>query len=171
MTDKESKLNEAFEIALEMLNYLGIEYGDIDQLEVNTRAKNRWGQCSYNALTGSFKISISSRLLEDDEKSEKGLLETVIHEILHTCAGCQNHGEKWKHLADMVNAEFNLGIKRCNSAADKGVPYVDTRMPIKYKLMCPVCGHVYNRRKSCYAVQHPEQCGCTRCGHWGLELL
>lgn len=173
MTDKETKLTEAFEIATDMLDYLGIEYGDIESLEVNTRAKTRWGQCLYNRLTGSFKISVSSRLLEDDEKSEKGLLNTVVHEILHTCEGCQNHGSKWKYLADKVNAEFNLGIKRCNSAAEKGVEdnYQYQRMAVKYKLECPECGHIYSRRKMCFPVKHPEKCGCTLCGHWGLKLL
>ena len=173
MTTQETKLTEAFEIATEMLDYLGIEYGDIEQIEVNTRSKRRWGQCQYNRVTGKFKISVSSRLLGDDENSEKGLLNTVIHEMLHTCEGCLNHGNEWQRLASIVNAEFNLGIKRCNSAEEKGVEddYVYQRMPIKYQLKCPACGHIYTRRKMCYPVQHPEKCGCTLCGNWGLELL
>lgn len=171
MTAQETKLKEAFEIAQELLDYLDIEYGDVEQLEINTRAKRRWGQCSYNRYTGKFKISISSKLLGEDEKSEKGLLNTVVHELLHTCKGCQNHGSHWKNLADKVNAEFDLGIKRCDSAKDKGVEDDYEPAPIKYQIKCPVCGHIYNRRKMCYPVKHPENCGCTHCGHWGLELL
>ena len=173
MTAHETKLNEAYEVATEMLDCLGIEYGNVTELVINTRFKRKWGQCSYNRRTGEFKISISYKLFGDDAP-EMGLLQTVVHELLHTCDGCLNHGELWKKYAGMVNAEFNLGVKRCNSAEEKGLSNDDYEYhpeSVKYQLRCPNCGHIYKRKRMCYPVQHPEKCGCSKCNHWGLELI
>ena len=79
--------------AIECMNELdniGIEYGNIIEFTVNTRAKKRWGQC--RAVPGGYSINISSVLL-DERNDEKGLKETIHHELLHSCKGCMNHGE------------------------------------------------------------------------------
>ena len=172
MTVQEERLVEAYEKATEMLDTLDIDYGNVTELQVNTRSKRRWGQCSYNVINDTFKISIASKLLDDDV-TERGLLNTLIHELLHTCKGCLNHGEEWKTLADKVNAKYDLGIKRCNSAAEKGLDesYDYKPLPAKYFLQCPNCGHIYKRKRMCYPVAHPEKCGCPRCNHWGLERI
>lgn len=171
MTNQETRLEEAFEVATEMLDYLGIEYGEVVELVVNTRFKRTWGQCRFYRTKGTFKISISSKLLNENAP-DMGLLNTVVHELLHTCKGCQNHGNLWKRYADKVNAEFNLGVKRCNSSEEKGLPNTCeyNPEPVRYFLKCPACGHVYKRKRICYPVKHPEKCGC-KCGHWGLELM
>ena len=47
------------------LRSLNIQPGEINSWTVNTRAKNRWGQCK-RYLPGLFDISISARLLQDN---------------------------------------------------------------------------------------------------------
>ena len=39
------------------LDAIGIQYGNVISWEVNTRAKNRWGQCRY--IGGGVILSIS----------------------------------------------------------------------------------------------------------------
>ena len=134
---------------MEELDAVGIEYGNIIGVKVNTRAKKRWGQC--RAVPGGYLIDISSVLL-DERNDEQGLKETIIHELLHSCKGCMNHGENWKRLAAKVNRAYNYNIKRCSTADDKGVQ--EETKPISlhtvnYVIKCNKCGYTY-------------RCGC--CG-------
>lgn len=76
------------------LRELGIPLGKhiAPQVEVNTRAQRRLGCCVCRE--GRFTIQVSARLLEDAPL----LRATLLHELLHTCYGCQNHGKRWEGL-------------------------------------------------------------------------
>ena len=80
------------------LRELGIPLGKhiAPQVEVNTRAQRRLGCCVCRE--GRFTIQVSARLLEDGPL----LRATLLHELLHTCYGCQNHGKRWKAYAQRV---------------------------------------------------------------------
>lgn len=70
------------------LDDLGIEYGNVLEFKVNTRAAHRWGQCKV--VPGGYSINISAVLLDDND--EQGLINTIFHELLHTyLKGCCNH--------------------------------------------------------------------------------
>ena len=59
-------------------------------VRVMSRAKRRLGCCFYHG--GEYTIEVAARLL-----GQPGLLrETLVHELLHTCPGCRDHGERWK---------------------------------------------------------------------------
>ena len=38
-----------------------------------------------------------------DEIDDNATKTTIIHEILHSCEKCMNHGPEWKKLAELVN--------------------------------------------------------------------
>lgn len=103
---------------MEKLDKLGIPYGNILEVTINTRAKSRWGQCRHCAE--GHKINISARLL-DDSTDIRGLENTILHELLHTAPGCNNHGAVWKAYAEKVNAAYGYNIKRASTAYEKGV--------------------------------------------------
>lgn len=67
------------------LNSIGIDCGKIRNIEMNARAKSRWGQCN-TVKSGVFDIEISSRLL-DDSVEDVITKNTIIHELLHTVRG------------------------------------------------------------------------------------
>lgn len=153
-------------ICMKELDAIGIKYGRILKWEINTRAKSRWGQC--RTVSGGYSININSVLL-DDRNDEKGLKETIHHELLHSCKGCMNHGTNWKSLAQRVNRVYGYNIKRTDSAADKGV-VEETRPPRKareanYKVVCLDCGKIYTRAKASKLITHTDRyrCGCC-CG-------
>lgn len=75
---------------------------------VNTRAKRRLGCCIYR--DGMFYIEVAQRLLADDR--QELLEETLVHELLHTCYGCQNHGKRWKSYAEKVYAALGYHVTR-----------------------------------------------------------
>ena len=102
------------------LSSINIQPGEVSQWLINTRAKNRWGQCK-RCLPGIFDISISARLLQDSV-SDQAAKNTIMHELLHTVKGCYGHKGKWKDLALTVNRLLpQYTIKRTTSAEEKGL--------------------------------------------------
>lgn len=135
-------------------------------VRVNTRAKCRLG-CCYRlpARDGEraegthwdYAIEVSASLLDRPEQ----LRETLLHELLHTCPGCQNHGAAWKAWAAKAGEAFGVSIRRL-APAEEGRP-PKRREPIKYVLECRSCGAKIARSRLSKAVLHPERYRC-KCG-------
>lgn len=149
-----------------ILQDCGIPYGNVVSVEPNSRFRARWGDCTYNRITGEFRIRISTYLLEDDIP-DRALLDTLLHEYLHTCPECQNHGAVWKRYAAKINARYGYAIKRINSEKEKEVPegrIQHRHMERKYQLQCCGCGKIirYARRTGTY--MSPGRYRCATCG-------
>ena len=121
---------------------------------VNTRARTRFGRCIRRS--GRFTIELSERMLEAPERSCR---QTLAHEVLHTCPGCQNHQVRWKSYAARMNAAFGYAIERTGTAEGLGVP---DRREARYKLVCERCGAELTRMKKSPLIAHPERYRC-RC--------
>lgn len=148
------------------LDTIGIEYGKIVKWEINTRAKKRWGQC--RKVPNGFSININSSLLEE-ESCLDGLKGTIMHELLHTCKGCFNHGAEWKRLASIVKSKYGYDIKRTSSADEKGVTVEYKPVRYKYIVKCTECGQEIKRMKRCKIVDHPDWFLCGKCnGHFKI---
>lgn len=163
-------LNIVAKECMKMLDDIGIKYGNVTEFKVNTRSR-RWGQCK--CVPGGYSINISIALL-DERNDINGLKNTIIHELLHTCDGCMNHGPKWKAVASKVNDAYGYNIKRCSAASEKGVEK-DTRpkhkvIEYKYEIRCEDCGHIYKRSKMSKVIQHPELYLCSHC-HGKLKRI
>jgi len=166
-------LQKVFQNCITMMDEIGIDYGKITEIKVNTRATRRWGQCCHNP-TGRYEngypvytnsINISAILL-DERVPIEALQNTIIHEILHTCPGCQNHGPNWKRRADKVKRELGYNIKRCDSNADKGVSnsvVAEYHKP-KYIVKCTGCGREVGHQRMCDIVKYPGFWCCGVCG-------
>ena len=76
---------------------------------INTRAATRFGCCIFDGKTGCFRIEVARRVAEGPEMSCR---ETLAHELLHTCYGCQNHGARWKEYAQRMNNAYGYHIRR-----------------------------------------------------------
>lgn len=162
----EQRLKAVYNECIEEMNVLDVPFGKITEVTVNYRAKSRWGQCKK---TGDiYTINISSILLED-ATPDKGLKETIIHEIIHTCPKCMCHTGEWKRWVDLVNDCYGYAIKRTNSAADKGVDedaYLERRtagVKIKYRFRCDKCGAEINRARESRFTRHYEMYRCAKC--------
>ena len=130
-------LYEYAQVCMVELDSIGVPYRK-STFVVNSRAVRRWGCCSSNG-DGTFTIQISDVLL-NEQSSVDGLKNTIIHELLHTCVGCLNHGKKWQEYADIVNNHFGYCIKRADSCSEKGVSqnmvYENKR---HYEVTCNEC--------------------------------
>lgn len=131
------------------------------EVVINTRAKMRFGCCRKKGL--GWVIEISDRLLDADEKIVR---ETLAHEILHTCHGCQNHQRKWKDYAAMMNEAYGYEIKRTGKAEDMGVT---PEKIARYALKCEKCGLILTRTRRSKVINHPERYRC-KCGGRLFEI-
>ena len=165
-------LQKVYENCLTMMDEIGIDYGNIVEVSVNKRAKNRWGQCRHKrvgSLNGKPKlihmINISEILL-DERVPIDGLQNTIIHEILHSCPGCYDHGSEWKKRAAKVKRELGYNIKTCGSAIDKGVSneVISDYIKPKYIVVCEKCGREVKRTRMCSIIKEPELWSCGKCG-------
>ena len=111
-------LNDIAAICMKELDDLDIHYGIIDSYDINTRAKKRWGQ-TISKSKRHYSINISERLLTG--KTEFGLKDTIIHELLHTVYGSMDHGKRWQKNAKKVRERYGYPLKRTSSASDKGL--------------------------------------------------
>ena len=125
------------------------------EVVLNGRATGRFGCCVRK--NGRFTIELSSRMLGAEEKA---VMQTLAHEVLHTCYGCSNHGARWKGYAARMNAAYGYEIARTDSCEKLGVP--DTSK-VRYVLVCTKCGARITRSRRSRLVDHPE-CYRCRCG-------
>ena len=149
---------------LQIVDDCGIEYGNIRRFEVNHRAKNRFGQCRRrnDEFGVYYTINISSFIL-GDETDEREVESTVIHEILHSCDGCMNHGEKWKGYANIVRKKYGYNIERTGSFEDFGLKKDDV-VTFRYILRCTDCRNEFKRNRMSKVIQNPGRYRCGACG-------
>lgn len=156
-----------YDNCLSKLEDLGIEIGVIQSVETNSRAKSRWGRCRRReAYSGTmYAIEISSELLKD-EVSDKAAEETMLHELIHTCKGCFNHGPEWKRIAEKVNRAYGYNVKRVTSAEEKGIEVKrpDIKKIAKYKFVCMGCGQEIYRQRESNFTRNSNRYRCAICG-------
>lgn len=165
-------LQKVFQNCITMMDEIHMDYGNITKVTVNTRAKSRWGQCKCKVIgfkyNGSplyeYSINISSLLLNERVPIE-ALQNTIIHEILHTCPDCLNHGYEWKRRAAIVKNKLGYDIKRCSDADEKGIDknLVNGYRKPNYIVRCKKCGREVNKMRMCSIVKYPELWRCGVC--------
>lgn len=149
---------------------LGIPYREVINIKVNSRAKRRFGQCA-EIEPNKFEIEISDRLLQKGV-SQLTLMNTMLHELLHTCEGCMNHGRKWKAYAARLNA-IGYDVKTRATAAEAAeAPLIGN--PYKYEVTCDRCGSTWKYMKRGAVVKalqrDPNSCKCG-CGSRDFKLI
>ena len=131
------------------LDELKIPYARVKRWEINTRAKRRFGQCCKSA--GEFTINLSVYLFQaKDEEIE----EVILHELLHTCRGCMNHGRRWKKYADKIYQAYGIQIKVTGNDGDYGQEY-EKQMQREYHYLfrCTSCGKSFGYFRMCPSVR------------------
>ena len=125
------------------------------EVRINTRARRRLGCCYYQSVR--YWIEVSQAVLEDEDL----LKQTLVHELLHTCPKCRDHGPKWKAYAQTVNEKLGYRIER---TVKTETPAGSLRHEeIKYILECQSCGAQIKRMRMSKAVKSPWRYRCP-CG-------
>ena len=127
-------------------------------IQVNTRAKRRFGMCTKTK--DGFSIELSAVLLDVPEISCR---QVLAHELIHTCRGCYNHGKLFHKYAEKMNAAYGYEIKSTNTPEELGIKDTSAEKPPKYIIVCTKCGYQYLRSRTCPLVENPSRYLC-RCG-------
>ena len=152
-----SALDQELHALWEELHSLGIPVSKklAPHVRVNTRAKRRLGCCYF--ISGSCAIEVSAPVAEDPEL----LRLTLVHELLHTCPGCRDHGPRWKAWAQLAGQHLQLDIRRTVPLEDSPGPL--RQETVKYVLQCQNCGALIQRKRLSKAVKTPWRYRCP-CG-------
>ena len=70
-------------------------------VKLNRRATGRFGCCIRRGSV--YIIELAARMLAAEDRM---ILQTLSHEVLHTCPGCANHGPRWKNWAARMNRAY-----------------------------------------------------------------
>ena len=142
-----------------------IPIADVIHVEVNSRAKKRWGLCTKHP-NGEYTIQIAEKLLNDDVSIE-ATFTTMLHELIHTCPNCMNHGAEWKLWAEIINRVTGYNIKRTTSCEEKGIEPVAP----KYVVVCRRCNSRWNYNRAGTVIKSINRCKCPYCKDYTLFVI
>ena len=134
----------------------------ITKVSVNGRLSRSLGRCRFNPRTGSYTIEVNPCMLADSVEV-KTTKNTIIHELIHTCPGCMNHGYEWKRRGDRVNRMLGYNITRETEVEGLEAAGVEVKKEeYKYALECVVCKHQFKFQRWCSKLENPSRwkCGC-----------
>ncbi len=143
------------------LDSIGIKYGNIVSIQSANLSSSVWGRCTRNG--DIYKIEINNILLESAE-SYRGLKNTIIHEMLHSCPNSMHHTGSWKNLARIVNSKLGYSISRCSSEEELGVKIDAMEQDYKYACKCNKCGKTLYRNRICNLIKYPSNYAHKNCG-------
>ena len=154
---EQNQLNELLARVIRDIRAVGIPVSpNIDpEVAVNRRARTRFGCCRREG--DRYRIELSAAVLAAEEEK---ICRVLAHEVLHTCRGCANHGERWKSYSRRLNEVYGWGIRRADSFEGLGV---EDEREARYWVVCTACGKKIPRMKRSPLVDHPERYRC-RCG-------
>jgi len=151
---------------LEMCDNAGIPYRKIDSIKYNNRFSRHWGCCYRNTINDNvhFRIEISGKLgKEDFFPDESAIIQTIMHEVIHTCVDCFDHGQMFQYYGGIAREKYGIDITRTTSAKSKNAD-IAFYMSYKYVLKCESCGNLIYMGRSCDLTAHPEHYKCAKCG-------
>ena len=115
------------------------------QIQLNNRYKAVLGSLEYsNENKHNFTIQLNK--LYCDNCAEKEILNTIMHEVIHSLKGCMNHGPKWKQIANKINDLYGYTVSRTASYSDYTKVYEKYRNN-KYLLVCNNCKYEWHYKK------------------------
>ena len=152
-----------FNEAMNVVESLGIETGNIVEVKLNYRAKNRFGQCRRNNVFNTYELNFNY-LIFADEADDDAIMNVLIHEILHTCEGGMTHKGEWKRLANIVNAKTKYNITRCNSYENFGIEKPKREKKHNYVFVCEDCGQTFIRERASKFTKNYHAYRCGKCG-------
>lgn len=128
--------------------------------KINSR-KKAYGVCKeqrnrYTKEVVSTEIGVSKYFVAKANKQQ--MLQTLIHECLHSAVGAnEHHCGEWAVAANKVSRLYGLDITRTSNYKDEqGNGILSNEQNAKYILKCPKCGKEFYYNRASKAVKHPE---------------
>ena len=159
-------LNKLYHECVEEMKRINMDISNrIVGIKVNGRLSRSLGRCRFNHYSGSYSIEINPCMLADSVEV-KTTKNTIIHELIHTCPGCMNHGYECKRRGDRVNRMLGYNVQRCAEVERLEAAGVEVKKEeYKYALECVRCGHQFKFQRWCSKLENPSRWKCGNgCG-------
>lgn len=154
----EKNYNTALEIVYTVIGKAEVKklMRKVVDVKISPRAIRRHGICRYE--NGNCIIEVSKHLFRTDDNDE--MINTLIHEILHTFKDTKGHNYKWKWYARRISDNTKYKIERT------GTSEALTIDDYNYLITCVKCGNKNKRlrlsQRSINLFSH-NRCYCTLC--------
>lgn len=169
----EEKLKRLYKDCINELKTINIDItdnnliGEID-IKIAKRNSKRYGCCKQEEPDKRFyhtekrnnkKVKVYDKFNKHHIEICKWVMElnddiiknTIIHEIIHCLPECNNHGNKFKQYANVINRKLNYNITRLgNKEEDYKKSNIEFKEEIKsynYKIICKQCGQIFYRQR------------------------
>ena len=158
--EREHRAKEILKKCINLVQQEGIPVAEkIEKIYINDKIRSRFGSCRKE--NGSYYIELSGKIMPCEDR----VIETVLlHELLHTCPGCMNHGFRWKKYAEIINQKYGYEITASSRYETFGMENPESREPVKYTILCTNCGNRIERRRRCPLVEKADRYRCGKCG-------
>lgn len=173
-------LQKLFTECINELEVIDIPFSEnIVRVTANNRLSSTYGKCKRvrnNNGTFDYQIEIASFLL-NDSLPDKVIRSTIMHEIVHTCDGCFDHGKLFHKYGALISDCYDVEIttyvsnERMRIVEKAGV--IHKRKQPKndsWKFKCVGCGNVwqYSRKPKFVKSYEPttmiiQGCHCPYC--------
>lgn len=150
--------------ALSLCDKENIPYGEITSITVNKRLSKAWGRCIHRSGSTTYQIEVRKIIADSKTTPEKAIMEVVLHEIIHTCEGCWNHGELFKSYGSRF-AKYGYNVGNAKTSVDSTEIDINTYVEkCKYAVRCPKCGFTIAKDRMCGIIKYPNFYTHTKCG-------
>lgn len=123
---------------------------NILRVSVNGRLSRALGRCrATRGFCGgyNYEIEVQPNMLADgvDDRATKN---TIMHELIHTCPGCMNHGYEFQRRAALVNRKLGYNVHTTTEVSSLEAAGVQLKRKTgHYAIMCKKCGMEVERRE------------------------
>ena len=162
-------LNVLLEEAIDMCYELNIPYRKIVEISYNGRIKSAWGRCikSYDVASKDFVFRIEIQKSLGNEiifPNKDSILSTIIHEIIHTCVDCFDHGEKFQEYSNAISKRYGINVLIRSDAETKGANTIAYFSTFKYVFVCKKCGAKIGKTRTSDFVKRCSYYTHRNCG-------
>lgn len=154
-------LYKLFDSALAMCDEAGIPYGTIFNIRINNRLSRAWDRCLSQDGRKTFWIEIQGKFAQDEFSTDKAVIAVIIHEIIHTCEGCWNHGSLFMEYGQRITDRFGIKVSATDSPENLGVDSISWNVSKKYEVKCN-CRSICKDRM-CGIIKYPHTYTCRLC--------
>lgn len=185
--NENDKLKKLYEECIYELNSIGIDvldntkFGKID-IKILDRKCKRYGCCKQelpDKKTRVVKIYKNRKVISYEkydlhhieiskwvmDLNDDIIKNTIIHELIHCIAKCNNHGLEFKKYASYINEKLGYNISRLG---DKKEDFKNSNIQIneenkfKYKITCQKCGQTFFRIRLSKNFLNKYRCGICK---------
>ena len=165
MKDYNAIYGEYVKKTIEVMKEAGLSdlLPDTLSFKLNPNLNYAVGQCVFKESGTEIQFGEKYFKAYVDNDMEHEIINTLVHETLHSLPDSHNHGKTWKKHAKTINDMFDLKIERL-APRDKVLDMLDEEEKFNMvKLVCIRCDKETYVKKSHKAVKNPDNFTC-RCG-------